>query len=120
MTRTIDEKIKDFTNQFSLTKTIRMELVPENENAKNLSKDYKNSKKNSLYKAKTLSSNYIVVKQILDDFYRTEINSILSTIDLTENNEISKAFDLFIESKNKKNEDFDKILKNYEKKLQKN
>ena len=46
MARTIDEKFKDFTNQFSLTKTIRMELVPENENAKNLSKDYKNSKKN--------------------------------------------------------------------------
>lgn len=40
MARTIDEKFKDFTNQFSLTKTIRMELVPENENAKNLSKDF--------------------------------------------------------------------------------
>ena len=62
-----NEKIREFTNQYSLTKTIRMELVPYNDDAKNLIHNYKSGCENGISKGKKFANNYVIVKKILDD-----------------------------------------------------
>ena len=70
-----NEKIREFTNQYSLTKTIRMELVPYNDDAKNLIHNYKSGCENGISKGKKFANNYVIVKKILDDYYRSQFHS---------------------------------------------
>ena len=108
-----NEKIREFTNQYSLTKTIRMELVPYNDDAKNLIHNYKSGCENGISKGKKFANNYVIVKKILDDYYRSQINENLSVINLNDDKKIENAFDLFVNNKiDKNNKQFENSLKN--------
>ena len=107
-----NENFREFTNQYSLTKTIRMELVPYNNDAKKLIHDYKSGCENGISKGKKFANNYVIVKKILDDYYRSQINEKLSVINLNDDKKIENAFDLFVNNKNdKNNKQFENSLK---------
>lgn len=106
------ENFNDFVGLFSLTKTIRMELVPYNENAKHLVCDIQTDSDNAIERARTFANNYVIVKKILDNYYRQEINNKLLNYNLNVDNKIGKAFDLFLANKTtKETKLFDTILK---------
>ena len=69
--------VEKFTNKFNLTKTIRMELVPENVFAKDLAEDNAKGQGNAVERAKKIADAYVPVKKLLDDYYRFSINKIL-------------------------------------------
>lgn len=107
-----NKKLNNFSKQYSLTKTIRMELVPHNNDAKNLIHDFKTGAKNGITKGKIFAENYVIAKNVLDDYYRKEVNTKLLELDINKENKIEKAFDLFLESKRSKDKkNLDSILK---------
>ncbi len=89
--------MKNFKNKFNLTKTIQMELVPENVFAKSLAED--NTK--TIERAKKFAEAYVPVKRLLDDYYRFSINKVLKEVVISEN-EINELFDAYLSYKTKK------------------
>ena len=93
--------MKNFTNKFNLTKTIRMELVPENVFAKDLAKDNVKGQANAIERAKKFAEAYVPVKKLLDEYYRFSINKALQEFVISEN-EINELFDDYLSYKTKK------------------
>lgn len=89
--------MKNFTNLFSQTKTIRMELIPENENAKCLRKDSL-----AMQKSLDMANAYKTAKEILDEYYRRLINEKLNSLSLS-TEKVNYCFDEFIKKRGDKN-----------------
>lgn len=100
--------VEKFTNKFNLTKTIRMELVPENVFAKDLAEDNAKGQGNAVERAKKIADAYVPVKKLLDDYYRFSINKILKEFVISEN-EINELFDTYLSYKSKKDKKWEDV-----------
>lgn len=73
--------MKQFTNQYQISKTLRFELVPTEETREILKKGRnKDREKNLLETDKKRAHDFNVAKQVIDRFHRNFINSILDAI----------------------------------------
>lgn len=108
--------MKNFTNKFNLTKTIRMELVPENVFAKNLAEDNAKGQKNAIERAKKFAEAYVPVKRLLDDYYRFSINKVLKDFVISET-EINELFDAYLSYKAKKDKNWEETSSKLRKRI---
>ena len=77
--------LQNFTGLYPVQKTLRFELKPHEETKKflRISEDF------------LRAEYYPTLKSVLDDYYRFYIEKVLSVINLSENIDFGKCFDLY-------------------------
>ena len=103
--------LSEFTNLYSLSKTIRFELRPVRETAERI-EEFKNKALYDVVKRdEKRAVEYIKMKTILDDYYRDFIDKVLKQKIFTES-EIKDAFNVYKRTK-QQNTDRDKYRKEF-------
>ncbi|AQQ71622.1 hypothetical protein SMSP2_01999 [Limihaloglobus sulfuriphilus] len=96
--------MKDFTHQYSLSKTLRFELKPVGETAERI-EDFKNQGLKSIVEEdRQRAEDYKKMKRILDDYHKEFIEEVLND-DIFTANEMESAFEVYRKYMASKNDD---------------
>ncbi|MFA4851778.1 MAG: type V CRISPR-associated protein Cas12a/Cpf1 [Bacteroidales bacterium] len=93
---------KDFTNQYSLSKTLRFELKPIGKTAENI------QKKGLLEQDNQRAESYKKVKKLIDEYHKYFIELALKDVKLTK---LQEYYNLYIQSKEDRDDDAFKKVK---------
>lgn len=103
--------IENFTNQYSLSKTLRFELKPIGKDGKRLSEEESNKLfEEILDKDRKIKAAYIALKPVMDKIHEDIINKSL-TSDEAKNIKFSEYFEEYKKGKDKNLDKFEKILR---------
>lgn len=105
-----------FVGQYSISKTLRFELIPQGKTKELLLKYKEENEDNPIFIDKKRADEYQNMKLILDDYYRYFIEQVLSE-NIIPAVEIENAYDLYCNRK--KSDDDNNAYKNVQKNLRK-
>ncbi len=113
------KSLSDFTNVYSLSKTLRFELRPVNETGDRL-EEFKNAGLRAIVEQdRQRAADYKAIKKIIDDYHRDFIEEVLSSALLTED-EIKNAYSAYsLTVSNRPEEDSKKVYSKIQEELRK-
>lgn len=103
------KNLKEFTNLYSLSKTLRFEIKPVDGNGEPIT-DIKSYLKNILDKDNKVKDAYQALKPILDDIHEKIINDSLNSA-IAKEMDFSEYFEEYKKGKEKKLDQFEKDLR---------